>query len=498
MEPPDKPILLAAVLGFVIILALLWKKRGSEIPTINYYPGDIWRRKAHAEFVSNARGLLKEGASKFQGPFRIITTLGSRVILPPSYTEWLKNCPELSHQALVEHEFFTAYPGMEGVRVANDPRRIFIDVVKTKLNQNSQCRVLHEHVTEVLKESWTEQKEWHTIDWSQNAMHFVGRMSASVFVGPELARNPEWQDLLITYTINMFQSVRVLRSWSDFLRPLVHWFLPECRKCRQQARLVRSMLKPLFERRARAKAAAAGGQKTSSKDSENTIDWIEQATARRPLDAVGAQLGFAIAALHTTTELLRQTLLDICAHPELIQPIRDEVKRAVDESGWTTAGLFKMQLLDSVIKETQRLKPGSLVNLERKATRDVRLPNGMTIPRGTDVAIDASIMWDPAVYPDALTHDGYRFLRLRQDGGKTASAAALVSTSPEHAAFGMGKHICPGRFFAANEVKIALARILLDYDVRIAKDCNPKIVEIGFEMLSDPSAKLEVRRRVDP
>ena len=27
---------------------------------------------------------------------------------------------------------------------------------------------------------------------------------------------------------------------------------------------------------------------------------------------------------------------------------------------WTVAGLFKMQLLDSVIKVTQRLKPGSL------------------------------------------------------------------------------------------------------------------------------------------
>lgn len=78
------------------------------------------------------------------------------------------------------------------------------------------------------------------------------------------------------------------------------------------------------------------------------------------MDAAGAQLGFAIGALHTTTELLRQSLLDICAHPELIQPIRDEVKKAVNESGWTTAGLFKMQLLDSIIKETQRLKPGSL------------------------------------------------------------------------------------------------------------------------------------------
>lgn len=62
MEPPDKPILLAAVLGFVIILALA--RMSPEIPTINYYLGDIWRRKAHAAFISNARGLLKEGTAK--------------------------------------------------------------------------------------------------------------------------------------------------------------------------------------------------------------------------------------------------------------------------------------------------------------------------------------------------------------------------------------------------------------------------------------------------
>jgi hypothetical protein len=39
---------------------------------------------------------------QFDGPFRIITNLGSRVILPASYTEWLKNCPDLDHQALVQ------------------------------------------------------------------------------------------------------------------------------------------------------------------------------------------------------------------------------------------------------------------------------------------------------------------------------------------------------------------------------------------------------------
>lgn len=55
----------------------------------------------------------------------------------------------------------------------------------------------------------------------------------------------------------------------------------------------------------------------------------------------------------------------------------------------------------------------------------------------------------------------------------------------------------PGRFSASNEVKIALAKILLTYDVRIPEGTTPKIVEMGFEMLSDPDAKLEVRKRND-
>lgn len=133
------------------------------------------------------------------------------------------------------------------------------------------------------------------------------------------------------------------------------------------------------------------------------------------------------------------------------------------------------------------------VNLERKALRDVVLPNGMTLPRGTNIAVDSSTMWDSAVYPNPFTYDGYRFLRLRQSGN---TSAALASTSPEHIAFGIGKPICPGRFFAANEVKIALARILLSYDIRTVSG-EARVVEMGFEMLSNPEAKVEVRTRQD-
>lgn len=45
--------------------------------------------------------------------------------------------------------------------------------------------------------------------------------------------------------------------------------------------------------------------------------------------------------------------------------------------------------------------------------------------------------------------------------------------------FGFGRHSCPGRFFAANEVKIALCHILLKYDFKLAEAERPEHERVG-------------------
>ncbi|KAK1807253.1 hypothetical protein LTR12_018403, partial [Friedmanniomyces endolithicus] len=111
-----------------------------------------------------------------------------------------------------------------------------------------------------------------------------------------------------------------------------------------------------------------------------------------------------------------------------------EVTAATEEHGFTTAGLYNMKLLDSVIKETQRLKPGMLVNLERMATNPVTLPNGIMVPTGTQLAVSSF----PSAFLDPETYLGDRF--LDDTGGQ------LVSSSTKHYAFEMGKYICQGAF----------------------------------------------------
>lgn len=121
------------------------------------------------------------------------------------------------------------------------------------------------------------------------------------------------------------------------------------------------------------------------------------------------------------------------------------------------------------------------------------LPNGLVLPRGTHVAVECSMMSDASNYPDPTTYNGYRFLKLRESGNNSAS---LVSISPQHVAFGIGKSICPGRFMVANEAKVILARVLLDYEIRLAEDSErPRVSCLGFEMLCDSKARVEVRRR---
>lgn len=102
-------------------------------------------------------------------------------------------------------------------------------------------------------------------------------------------------------------------------------------------------------------------------------------------------------------------------------------------------------------------------------------------------------MWDSSVYPEGDKFDGYRFLSLRQIPGKETSSQ-LVATSPEHMGFGHGKHACPGRFFAANEMKIALCHMLLKYDFKAVDECPP-VLKRGVSLLANPTGKVAIRRR---
>ena len=57
---------------------------------------------------------------------------------------------------------------------------------------------------------------------------------------------------------------------------------------------------------------------------------------------------------HFDHQSLTHALFDLAAHPEYIQPLREEIERVVADEGWTKSAFTHMWKLDSFLKESHR------------------------------------------------------------------------------------------------------------------------------------------------
>lgn len=143
------------------------------------------------------------------------------------------------------------------------------------------------------------------------------------------------------------------------MRSAVAWFLPSCRKIRAELEEAEAIITPVLEKRRKSKEDAVSQGKVPESYCD-AMEWMEQCANGRHYDPAVAQLTFSLAAIHTTSDLLTQVLYDICGKNDLIQELREEVITVVKEEGWKKPTLFKLKLMDSVVKESQRMKPTAI------------------------------------------------------------------------------------------------------------------------------------------
>ena len=132
--------------------------------------------------------------------------------------------------------------------------------------------------------------------------------------------------------------------------------------------------------------------------------------------------------------------------------------------------------------------------MNRFAENRVVLKDGTVIPKNSKVSVLADNLRSEGIYESPDTFDGKRFLNLRSQPGQENNWQ-FVTTSTNHAGFGHGIHACPGRFFASNEVKVALCWMLLKYDWKLEEGAEPSIFAYGGEIISNPENKVLIRRR---
>lgn len=195
---------------------------------------------------------------------------------------------------------------------------------------------------------------WTPLKFFPLAPQLTARLSGRAFLGPTLCRNESWLNVSINYTIDSFFAVRALRTWPPLLRPLVHRFLPQMRTVRAQVAAARRIIgAEVASRRAARFAAEVAGAPLKSTDA---IGWFDDVAGDRVYDIVQEQMMLSVAAIHTTSVTLMALLYDLAERPETVAAVREEVVRVLrEDGGWARGSLFKMRLLDSCMKESQRL-----------------------------------------------------------------------------------------------------------------------------------------------
>ncbi|PNP74701.1 hypothetical protein FNYG_12037 [Fusarium nygamai] len=493
-------IFVFTLLPWAIRFSWLGLREDSAIPLANPPKSLFGTGKTRRNFVKLSREILAKARGLFPDePFRLITDWGEVLILPPEFADEIRNDPRLSFSKAAMQDNHAGIPGFETVALVGREDQLIQKVARKQLTKHLSAVIepLSRESTLAVSLNFGESTEWRAIRLKPAILDIIARISSRIYLGDQLCRNEAWLKITKTYTTNFYTASTNLRMFPRSIRPLVHWFLPECKKLRQERKDAIGIITPLIERRRELRRAAiAAGQPLPV--FHDAIDWSEQeaeaAGTGASFDPVIFQLTLSLLAIHTTYDLLQQTMIDLGRHPEYIEPLRQEVVQLLREEGWKKTTLFKMKLLDSAIKESQRMKPGSIVTMRRYVTEDITLSSGLTLKKGTRLNVDNRRMDDPKIYKNPEVYNPYRFYDMRSEAGKD-HGAQLVSTGSNHMGFGHGQHSCPGRFFAANEIKVALCHILVKYDWKLCPDTETKPDTRGMIAKSSPVTDILIKRR---
>lgn len=205
-------------------------------------------------------------------------------------------------------------------------------------------------------------KDWTPIDLNDVMTRVVSHLTAATWVGGDLARNEEWHKANAETTANIFTLAIALKVLPAFLQPLAAPVLPMKKKLDGGLERVHAFLVPLIEER---KRLVERNEKEKEKEKpEDMIQWmLDAAESEQERDTVNLATRYVyavIGSLFTVSAALVDCVYDLVAYPEHIAPLREEVERVLKEDGgWQKGTPAKLELMDSFMKESQRVNPPS-------------------------------------------------------------------------------------------------------------------------------------------
>ncbi|KAK6967074.1 cytochrome P450 [Favolaschia claudopus] len=358
--------------------------------------------------------------------------------------------------------------------------------------------------------------EWKAITALPAVMDIVARASNRLFVGLPLCRDKTYLDNNVRHTIDIIKSAAIISLFPEPWRPYVGPWISSRERSNVRAS---KFLRPLLEERLAKECEL--GRNWEGKPND-FISWLLE-TAQdedRTVEYLSLRiLATNMGALHTSSMAFTHACFDLTTHPEHFFPMREEAERVVQAEGWTKFALDSMVLIDSFFRESQRLNPAGPLIMQRRVVSPTGFcfSDGTVLPQGAFLSVASKAAhYNPGNHEDLTTFDGFRFARERAEHRKKSKTAFvaedssnidsvfkrhMVSVAPDHLPFGTGKHACPGRFFAAIELKAMMAHLVINYDIKAdAFDAGgvpirPADLVFGPYVSPNPKAKMWVRKR---
>ncbi|KAI0334068.1 cytochrome P450 [Cubamyces sp. BRFM 1775] len=482
---------LTALVGVLVVKWLTHPLRalptvgGPSFPLLSYRGAFNWMRYGKA--------MVEEGYAKYYGSaFKVAMFDQWLVIISgPKLVEDVRRRPD-DELSFVDGatEFVPLWHAL-GPEFHED--HYHLDIIRDKLTRSlaSLLPDLIDELTVAVPEYIPAKvHEWVSVDIAAHAREIVARVSNRAFVGKPTCRNRRYLDLAIGFATDINKDKTIINLFPVSVKTFIGHFVSYAKTNVQHAM---PLLKPIISERRRLI------EQDSSEKPHDMLQWItETAVAKGHGDQsiVERVMVMNFAAIHTSSTSITQALYHLAEQPQYLQPLRDEIEPIVSEEGWTKAALGKMWKVDSVMREAQRLNGINTISVMRKARKNVVLSDGTHIPQGTLLVAAAMPMHhDEDLYDNAHVFDPFRFARQREGEGQ-GTRFQYVNTSADYVAFGHGKHACPGRFFAATELKAMLAYIVLNYDIKFDGDGQrPGNVYWGPIVFPAPSARVLFRKR---
>lgn len=169
-----------------------------------------------------------------------------------------------------------------------------------------------------------------------------------------------------------------------------------------------------------------------------------------------------VAGSETTATTLACVLFYLAKYPEIQQKLQSQLDTALggQDFPWEYEKVKTVSFIDDIIHETLRLKPAVPSGGPRVTPPEGITIDGTFIPGDTNVFVPVQpIQRDPRYWEKAEEFIPERFGEKR---------AEMHTDGTPYMPFNLGAYLCPGKGLAFMSLRIALSRVLREFDVTFA------------------------------